>query len=309
MNWDTIFKAGTHTDSLGKTRNWTVADLDKLVANTPLGVPVVIKHPDDEAEVSNYGEIAALRRVGDKLQAMYRNVPSTLRKAVLEGLQLAKSVSIDRSKMCLRHLGLLGANQPPAVDGLGSFHFSKEEQGETYFFNAPNGENKENNMLEKLQKQVADLLAETGTLRQQVADLTAKEAATADHAKKVEAELETAKKARETAEAQFAKAKLEAEEKALAARVDALAESGRILPAEKSRVMAFAKGLNATDEVSEFAAADGKTEKISLREDFLRDLEARKADRDGLLSEFATGGGKTGDENNTDFLKDINNFA
>lgn len=68
MNWDTIFTVGTHTDSNGNTRVWTEDDLDRLAANTKPGTPVVIRHPENESDVSNYGEIAVLRRVGGKLQ-------------------------------------------------------------------------------------------------------------------------------------------------------------------------------------------------------------------------------------------------
>jgi len=56
--------------------------------------------------------------------AKYADVPEVLKKAVKEGLKLGKSVSIDPVKMTLKHLGLLGAGQNPAVAGLGGVNFS-----------------------------------------------------------------------------------------------------------------------------------------------------------------------------------------
>ncbi len=67
MNWDTIFTAGTHEDSNGRTRTWTEDDLNRLAANTKPGTPVVIRHPENESDVSNYGEIAALRRCWEQI--------------------------------------------------------------------------------------------------------------------------------------------------------------------------------------------------------------------------------------------------
>ncbi len=99
VNWDTIFTAGTHTDSKGRERIWTIADLDRLVANTTEKVPVVIRHPAVEENAAHFGHICRLRRVGEKLEAKYQDVPETLRRAVSDGLRLQKSVSIDTGKM------------------------------------------------------------------------------------------------------------------------------------------------------------------------------------------------------------------
>ena len=307
--WDSIFAAGIQTSSTGKTRNWTEAELDQLVANTGDDSPIVIRHPQDQSKSFNFGKIARLRRAGGILQAQYRDVPEILRIAVKEGLSLAKSVSIDPVKMKIRHVGLLGAGQDPAVEGLGAVSFSADHEsgneGEallTYLMTQTNFEKEDivdpkDKKIQELESKIKNLEAGKETEKLQ-GELDA-----ANHA------LKTEKDAHDATKAEFAQFKQEQKDQDLQDRVDALADSGRILPAEKEKVLSFAKAM-ATDEATmEFTAPDGKKETVTPRENYLRDLEARDQDSAGLLSEFAKPdnagpGADTGED-----FKDINDYA
>lgn len=315
--WDPIFKAGTHTSSTGITREWTETDLDQLVHNTGKDIPIVIHHPADQSKAVNFGKIASLKRVGAELMAQYQDVPEILSMAVKEGLKLGKSVSIDPVNMIIRHVGLLGAGQPPAVDGLGAASFAAgagtDNNGDkvslTYTFNQDRGtppkQTKEPVMdpkdlkIKELEDKLAAMEADktTETLK---ADL--------EHAK---ADLKAEKEAHDATRTEFSKFTKKQEAAALKARVEALTASGRILPAEAEKVLAFAAALPKDKATMEFSAPDGKKETVTPRELYLRDLEARQPDREGLLNEFAKAGhaGRGSQEDDTPDFKDINSFA
>lgn len=305
MSWDTIFRTGTHTSSNGATRSWTEGELDLLVKNTGDDAPIVIRHPRDQAKAVNFGKIARLRRIGGLLQAQYADVPEILSTAVKEGLKLAKSVSIDPAKMIVRHVGLLGAGQDPAVEGLGSANFTVENGDDslvTYTINQINFE-KEDPMDPK-DKEIQELKDKLKAL--ETGKETDKRQAELDEANLA---LKTEKDAHEKTRQEYEKYKAGQVEKDLQTRVDALAESGRILPAEKDKVIGFAKAMADDKATMDFTAPDGKKETVTPRENYLRDLEARQPDSSGLLSEFAkrspAGGGAYPGED----FKDINNFA
>ena len=104
--WDTIFKAGRQTDSKGRERLWTEAELDRLAQSTE--VPLVATHPADDAGAVKFGLATELRRVGSELQARYRDVPEALQQLVKGGLKLAKSVAIDPASMRITHIACWG---------------------------------------------------------------------------------------------------------------------------------------------------------------------------------------------------------
>ncbi|WP_156968146.1 hypothetical protein [Desulfobacter vibrioformis] len=308
-NWDLIFKAGTHTSSNGQTRDWTAKDLDALAANTGGNAPIVIRHPQKHAQAFEFGKIASLKRFGDELRAQYRDVPEILSMAVKEGLNLAKSVSIDPVKMVIRHVGLLGAGQEPAVEGLGPVNFEADDgsgEGETlltYMINQINFE-KEGTMDPK-DKEIQGLKDKVKAL-----EAGNETKALQGKAGQAQADLKKEQDAHEATKQEFEKFKQDQADKALEARVDALAESGRIKPAEKAKVLSFAKAMADADATMEFCAPDGKKETVTPRENYLRDLEALDPDKDGLLNEFAKpdhAGPAHG--NDQDVFKDINNYA
>ncbi len=294
--WDTVFKVGTHTDSNGNTRSWTQEEMEQLAKSED--TPIVIVHPGNEEEAVKFGATDQLRVVDGKLQALYKDVPDALRAAVTQGLRLAKSVSIDPATMRLNHIGLLGADQPPAVDGLGAVTFTKKPEEAIHY----NFIKEEPETMDPKDKQITDL-------QKKIADLTAQGKTDEIQAKlnKAETDLQAEKTAHEATKKEFSKYKTEQADAGLVARVDALAESGRILPAEKEKVMAFAKALGDGEATMDFAKSDGSTEKVSTREAYLRDMEKREADT-SLTSEFAKNGDPGGQDEEFD-ISDINKYA
>lgn len=123
-----VFKTGTHTDSGGDTREWTLDDLttiantynEAITADPGAEAPIVKGHPDTDDPA--FGWVKSLKVVGDKLKAKI-----TLIKDFAEEVknELYKKVSIAlKDDLMLRHIGFLGAVQP-AVKGLEPVKFSE----------------------------------------------------------------------------------------------------------------------------------------------------------------------------------------
>lgn len=303
--WDPIFSAGTHVSSNGKKKNWTTGELDQFVKNFNDDVPLVIHHPKDQSKATEFGAVAKLRRRKKELQAQYKNIPEALKSAVQEGLQLGKSVAVDLKKMKLNHLGLLGADQPPAVEGLGAATFADQSNADdvtTYVFSK---KTVEDNGMDDKDKKITDLEKEIETLKanKETGETKAK-------LEKAETDLTAEQKAHQGTKDEFSKFKKDKDDEKLSARVDALAETGRIKPSDKDKTLTFAKNLSA-DEANnmEFAKADGTKETVTPQEAYLMDLEANEPDADGLLSEFAAGDGAGVKDHGVLDLTDINKFA
>jgi hypothetical protein len=143
-----IFAAGTWTDSQGQEREWTEADLDRLLKNftgdskeSPL--PVKVGHTDDafnarvadELGIPNslltgdgglgaarLGHIVNVRKNGSTLVADFEGVPSIITDMIESGFYNAVSVEIDMPSDDDPHLSgvaILGA-ELPAVGTLAS---------------------------------------------------------------------------------------------------------------------------------------------------------------------------------------------
>lgn len=132
MKWCEVFKAGTHTDSKGNKKTWTIKDLDEIVANfndkNP-DVPLVIGHPRIDAPA--YGWVEALKREGDKLFAAYKDVAAEFAEWVKGGRYRTRSISLKDN--VLRHIGWLGGT-PPAIKGLEAYQFAEDEDVTIYDF-------------------------------------------------------------------------------------------------------------------------------------------------------------------------------
>lgn len=151
MKWFEIFSTGTHTDSNGNTRNWTEADLDKVVNNyDPKNheAPIVIGHPKDNKPA--FGWIQQLKRAGNKLLAFPKQVVPEFAEMIEKGLFKKRSSSFYADGS-LRHVGFLGA-QPPAVKGLTDVEFKEEDIAEYEF-----AEETETEDVTKLKDQIASL--------------------------------------------------------------------------------------------------------------------------------------------------------
>lgn len=196
--WIEIFKTGTHTDTSGRTRTWTEADLERMVEKYDPAeheAPVVIGHPRENAPA--WGWVEKLKRSGSRLLARLRQVAPEFADMVRAGRFKKRSIAVYPDGT-LRHVGFLGA-QPPAVKGLADISFS-EMKHEVYEFTEDGGEQMD---IEKLKKQL-------------------------------EQEKEARKKAEQEAKkaaAAFAEAEKKARKKETEAWIEAGIREGRILPA------------------------------------------------------------------------------
>ncbi len=125
--WFEILKAGTFTDSAGRSHTFSETDLDAIVSGYDPAqheAPIVIGHPKSNAPA--YGWIERLKRVGDTLLAAPKALVPEFVEMVNQGLFKKRSVSLfpDRT---LRHVGFLGA-APPAVKGLSDVTFAQVDE-------------------------------------------------------------------------------------------------------------------------------------------------------------------------------------
>lgn len=127
-DWFPVFRAGEQTDSKGRKRTFTEADLDTIVANHSADdpAPLVVGHPKHNDPA--YGWTGGLKREGDTLFAKAQDVVAEFEEAVKKKLYRNRSISItpEGDGWKLRHIGFLGA-KPPAVAGLGDIAFSDDQ--------------------------------------------------------------------------------------------------------------------------------------------------------------------------------------
>jgi len=132
-NWIEVFRTGRHTDSEGKTKDWTEADLDTIVNKYDPSrheAPIVVGHPKDNSPA--FGWVEGLKRVGQTLYAKLKQVPTEFEDAVREGRYKKRSISLYPD-LTLRHIGFLGG-KPPAVKGLADIAFNSDDQAVTIEF-------------------------------------------------------------------------------------------------------------------------------------------------------------------------------
>ncbi len=126
-SWFEIFKTGEHTDSAGKKKNWTEADLNYMVEKydpEQHEAPIVIGHPQNNNPA--FGWMEALKRKGRILYAKAKDLVPEFVEMVKKGLLKKRSIMVYPDGT-LRHIGFLGA-MPPAVKGLADIRFRESEQ-------------------------------------------------------------------------------------------------------------------------------------------------------------------------------------
>ncbi|WP_419787223.1 hypothetical protein [Pseudodesulfovibrio sp.] len=265
--WINIFRTGTHTDSSGRKRTWTDADLEKIVSNfgeRTEDPPIVFGHPKDSDPAQ--GWLMAVRKSGEFLQAQFARLSDKAKQGVKNKAYKYVSLSLTPA-LKIRHLGLLGA-VPPAVKELGEVEF-QEADGMTVFINFnesvpedvpgdPKPEEPsmtEAEMKAKLEAQEEELAKEKAAREKAEGDLKAKD----EEARQKEAAQRSADHA---------------------AKVDKLIEDGKLLPADKTKVLAFCEALDGGEEMS-FSEGEGKK---PLADHFLSFMAEGKGN--GLLHEF-----------------------
>ena len=123
--WIDICRAGTWRDMQGHDVRLDEDRLDRIVATHAAAdpAPVVIGHP--EADAPAYAWIDGLRRAGDRLQAKLRDIAPSFREAVEAGRYSGRSIALQGDT--LRHVGFLGG-RAPAVSGLVPTRFAAAPQ-------------------------------------------------------------------------------------------------------------------------------------------------------------------------------------
>jgi hypothetical protein len=114
--WIELFRAGDYGDK----GSYSAADIDNMIRNfnpAEHEPPVVMGHPEHDAPA--YGWVSALKRNGNVLLGMLKQVPQQFEDLVRGARFKKRSISFYRTDRgpVLRHVGFLGA-MPPEVKGL-----------------------------------------------------------------------------------------------------------------------------------------------------------------------------------------------
>ena len=243
-----VFRTGSHTDGSGTQRNWTPAELQKIVADYNAGdheAPVVIGHPVDNAPA--YGWVKSLSLDGDVMMAELHDVQPEFQDWVNRKLFKKRSISLYPNGL-LRHVGFLGA-QPPAVKGLKDFEFKEGDPFDQYEYEDKTTEVSMDP--EELKRKLEEMMQQIASLTKTVGDLTAARDTEKARADKAEEELN------KTA-AEFADAKSKQTKAELTQFCDQLVAARKLLPKNKAGVLLFAEGLATGATVINFS--DGKKE-------------------------------------------------
>ena len=279
--WIEIARTGTFEDSAGRLRTFTARDLDAIARSydpAKRDAPLTFGHPQTDRAPA-YGWVEKLKSEGGRLYANFSQVPEQVRDLVAKGHYRHVSMSLMPDLVTLRHVALLGAEQP-AIDGLAAVEFADGGNAITVDFAATRGEG-DSMSIEELQRQVGQLTAQLETLKAENASLKKQAESSKQDREKAESAKADAEKKAEKASADFAAYRGKVEGERREARVAELVKAGKVKPAEKAGVLDFAAKLAAQGGTVDFAAPDGGTESLSLEERYFRDLEARPADERG----------------------------
>ncbi len=273
-SWIEIARAGTFTDSAGRPQTFTDSDLAAIAnAYDPAkrDCPLVFGHPKTDAAPA-FGWAEKLKAEGGRLLAQFGQVPDAVKKIVADGHYRHVSMSLMPDRKTLRHVALLGAAQP-AIDGLKAVELRSRNDSITIDF--VKGDNMPG---DDAQREIGALKERLAALEKENAHLKEQAKGHKDGKEKAEAEKKAAEEKEAKTAADFAAYKGAIENEKREARVAALVESGRVKPAEKADVLSFAMALASQNTTVDFAAPDGKTEKVSLEERYFRELESRNPD-------------------------------
>lgn len=283
--WFEIFKAGTHTDSSGNTREWSLEDIEEIASSYNPGermAPIVIGHPEMDSPA--YGWIDALKVEGEKLLARPGQIVDQFREWVRQGLYKKVSIALYPD-LTLRHVGFLGA-APPSIKGLKEAAFGDKKpawiieseaeefgavtQGESPNSNKDKGGikmtfkdfyEKFKGLFIEAEKGLMDTVTDRGhDFRFTEADLLtkekeAKEAAFAEAQKKIDAE----KKEKEEAQKRLREIETQARRDKIHAFCEGMAKEGKLIPAwQKMGIEEFLFNLDAGKSIK-FAEDQEKT--------------------------------------------------
>ncbi|HOJ19603.1 MAG TPA: hypothetical protein PLT92_13660 [Ignavibacteriaceae bacterium] len=124
FKWMPILKTGTFKDKNGKVVTVNPEDLDRVISSTDLtsDPQLVVEHP--KFDEIGFGAVAQLKRVGELLFALPKEVNEKFKKAVNDGKLPGRSVTLDEKTFALKNISFLPPEIKPAVAGLGDYSFS-----------------------------------------------------------------------------------------------------------------------------------------------------------------------------------------
>ncbi len=122
-----ILRVGKFTDKNKQVVEIDNSTLDKIISATDLSKEpqFVIEHPKEDS--IGFGTISALKRAGDYLFAMPKEVNEKFKNAVNSGKLPGRSVTLDKNTFSLNNISFLPPEIEPAVSGLGNYSFSQNE--------------------------------------------------------------------------------------------------------------------------------------------------------------------------------------
>lgn len=127
FNWMPILKTGTFEDKNGKVVTIKEDDLEKVINNTNLAnnPQLVVEHP--KFDEIGFGAVDSLKRVGEVLFALPKEVNEKFKNAVNTGKLPGRSVTLDAESFALKNISFLPPEIKPAVAGLGNYFFSEND--------------------------------------------------------------------------------------------------------------------------------------------------------------------------------------
>ncbi len=132
-----IFKVGKHTSSNGVTKEYTLDDLNQIVANHSEPTPIVVGHPKTDSPA--FGWIENLFVKGESLFAEAKEIVPEFLELIKKKIYPNRSASFSTNKdgtLQLKHVGFLGGTLP-AVKGLEILNLNADESNTVSFtFNA-----------------------------------------------------------------------------------------------------------------------------------------------------------------------------
>ncbi|NCJ06677.1 hypothetical protein GS597_09190 [Synechococcales cyanobacterium C] len=226
-----ILRAGTFPDNSGQLHTFAASHLDEVVSSynpANFRAPLIVTHEVDgnDKGLADHKELAfgapkLLKRVGDRVKAVFESISPKFVSWVREGNLLSISPSFylpdspnnpSPGKLALRHIAALGKT-PPAIKGLAPLSLSEPEYGE----------------------------AEEGTISFAQPVIHLDNAMTTDFAQR-QSDLEQR-------EAEIAAREAKLRQKELADFAEGLIKAGKLLPAQKPQVVAFMSSLSADTTV------------------------------------------------------------
>ncbi len=129
-----IFKVGKHTASNGTTKDYSLEDLNGIVANHSEPTPIVVGHPKTDSPA--FGWIKSLFVKDDSLFAEASDIVPEFLELVKQKIYPNRSASFSTNEdgtLQLKHVGFLGGTLP-AVKGLEAIQFSSDEELNTFEF-------------------------------------------------------------------------------------------------------------------------------------------------------------------------------